>query len=125
MLSRLVIIFVPRSKCLLILWLQSPSAVTGQGSPRILECVIYPYPRNLPDPGIKLGSPALQEDSLPAFSLSSKGFFTLIRRLFNSPSLSAIKVVSSACLRLLIFLPVILIPACHSFSLTFLMMCSA
>ena len=27
MLSRLVIVFLPRSKCLLILWLQSPSAV--------------------------------------------------------------------------------------------------
>ena len=27
MLSRLVIIFLPRSKCLLISWLQSPSAV--------------------------------------------------------------------------------------------------
>ena len=27
MLSRLVIIFLPRSKCLLILWVQSPSAV--------------------------------------------------------------------------------------------------
>ena len=27
MLSRLVIAFLPRSKCLLILWLQSPSAV--------------------------------------------------------------------------------------------------
>ena len=27
MLSRLVISFLPRSKCLLILWLQSPSAV--------------------------------------------------------------------------------------------------
>ena len=27
MLSRLVIAFVPRSKCLLILWVQSPSAV--------------------------------------------------------------------------------------------------
>ena len=27
MLSRLVITFLPRSKCLLILWLQSPSAV--------------------------------------------------------------------------------------------------
>ena len=29
MLSRLVITFVPRSKCLLISWLQSPSAVIG------------------------------------------------------------------------------------------------
>ena len=28
MLSRLVIAFLPRSKCLLISWLQSPSAVT-------------------------------------------------------------------------------------------------
>ena len=26
-LSRLIIVFLPRSKCLLILWLQSPSAV--------------------------------------------------------------------------------------------------
>ena len=37
----------------------------------------------------------------PAFSLSS---FTFIRRLFNSSSLSAIRVVSSASLRLLMFL---------------------
>ena len=37
----------------------------------------------------------------PAFSLSS---FTLIKRLFCSSSLSAIRVVSSAYLRLLIFL---------------------
>ena len=39
--------------------------------------------------------------------------------------LSAIRVVSSAYLRLLIFLPAILIPACASSSLVFLMMCSA
>ena len=45
----------------------------------------------------------------PAFSLSS---FTFIKRLFSSSSLSAIKVVSSAYLRLLIFLLVVLIPAC-------------
>ena len=30
MLSRLVIVFLPRSKCLLIAWLQSPSAVILQ-----------------------------------------------------------------------------------------------
>ena len=41
----------------------------------------------------------------PTFSLSS---FIFIKRLFSSCSLSAIKVVSSACLRLLIFLPAIL-----------------
>ena len=44
----------------------------------------------------------------PAFSLSS---FAFIKRLFGSSSLSAIRVVSSAYLRLLIFLPAILIPA--------------
>ena len=38
----------------------------------------------------------------PTFSLSS---FTFIKRLFSSSSLSAIRVVSSAYLRLLIFLP--------------------
>ena len=60
--------------------------------------------------------------SEPAFSVSS---FTFIKRLFNSSSLSAIRVVSSGYLRLLIFLPEILIPACASFSLAFYMMYSA
>ena len=55
------------------------------------------------------------------FSLSS---FTFTKRLFSS-SLSAIRVVSSAYLRLLIFLPAVLIPACASFSPAFLMMYSA
>ena len=58
----------------------------------------------------------------PTFSLSS---FTFIKRLFTSSSLSAIRVVSSAYLRLLIFLPAILIPACASSSPAFLMMYSA
>ena len=49
---------------------------------------------------------------------------TFIKRLFSS-SLSAIRVVSSAYLRLLIFLPAILIPACASSSPAFLMMYSA
>ena len=50
--------------------------------------------------------------------------FTFIKRLFSS-SLSAIRVVSSAYLRSLIFLPGILIPACDSSSLAFHMMYSA
>ena len=58
----------------------------------------------------------------PTFSLSS---FTFIKRLFSSSSLSAIRVVSSAYLRLLIFLLAILIPACASSSPAFLMMYSA
>ena len=45
----------------------------------------------------------------PAFLLSS---FTFIRRLFSSSSLFATRVVSSAYLRLLIFLPAISISAC-------------
>ena len=58
----------------------------------------------------------------PTFSLSS---FPFIKRLFSSSSLSAIRVVSSAYLRLLIFLPAVLIPACISSSPAFLMMYSA
>ena len=58
----------------------------------------------------------------PTFSLSS---FTFIKRFFSSYSLSAIRVVSSAYLRLLIFLPAILIPACASSSPTFCMVHSA
>ena len=55
----------------------------------------------------------------PAFSLS---YFTFrIKRFFSSSSLYAIRVVSSAYLRLLIFLPSILIPACASSSPAFLM----
>ena len=55
------------------------------------------------------------------FLLSS---FTFIKRLFSS-SLSAIRMVSSAYLRLLIFLLANLIPACASSSPAFLMMYSA
>ena len=58
----------------------------------------------------------------PTFSLSS---FTFIKRLFSPCSLSAIRVVSSAYLRLLIFLLAILIPACASSILAFHMMYSA
>ena len=57
----------------------------------------------------------------PAFSLSS---FTFIKRLFSS-LLSAISMMSSVYLRLLIFLPAILIPVCASSSSVFYMMYSA
>ena len=58
----------------------------------------------------------------PSFSLSSYTFF---KRLFSSSSLSAIRVVSSAYLKLSLFLPENLIPACVSSSPAFLMMYSA
>ena len=57
----------------------------------------------------------------PTFSLFSLSF---IKRLFNS-SLSAVSVVSSAYLRLMVCLPAILIPGCASSSLAFHMMYSA
>ena len=60
----------------------------------------------------------------PTFSLSSFTF-TFIKRLFSSSSLSAVSVVSSAYLRLLIFLLALLIPACVSSNLAFCIMCSA
>ena len=58
----------------------------------------------------------------PDYSLS---FFTFIKRLFSSSLLSARRVVSSAYLRLLIFLPAIFITACASSSSAFLVMYSA
>ena len=58
----------------------------------------------------------------PAVWLSS---FTFIKRFFSSSLLSAVRVVSSAYLRLLIFLLTNLIPVCASFSLAFLIMYSA
>ena len=120
MLSRLVITFLPRSKHLLISWLQSPSAV-------ILE------PRKIKSATISTVSPSICHEVIgpdvmilvfwmltfkPTFSLSS---YTFIKRLFSSSSLSAIKVVSFACLRLLIFFLAILTPACASSSPVFLM----
>ena len=124
MLSSLVITFLPRSKCLSTSWLQSPPAV-------ILE------PRKIKSATVSTVSPfichqVMGPDAMilvfwmlsfkPTFLLSS---FTFIKRPFSSSSLSAIRVVSSAYLRLLIFLPAILIPACAASSPAFLMMCSA
>jgi len=115
MLSRLVITFLPRSKCLL--GLQSPSAV-------ILE------PKKIKSDTVSTVSPSISHevglDAMififwmlsfkPTFLLSS---FTFIKRLFSSSSLYSIRVVSSMYLRLLIFLPENLIPAFASPSLAF------
>ena len=99
MLSRLVITFLPRSKRLLISWLQSPSSV-------ILE------PLKIKSDTVSTVSPSIFHEMMgpdamilvfwilsfkPSFWLSS---FTFIKRLFSS-SLSAIRVVSSVYLRLL------------------------
>ena len=102
MMSRLVITFLPRSKHLLISWLQSSSAV-------ILE------PRKIKLATVFTVSPSICHEMMgldamilvfwmltfkPAFPLSS---FTFIKRLFSPSSLSAIRVVSSMYLRLLIW----------------------
>ena len=74
--------------------------------------------------GEKVFSPSYSSAMLsfkPAFPLSS---FTFIKWLFTSSVLSAIRVVSSVYLRLLIFLMEILIPPCDSSSPAFRMMYS-
>ena len=123
MLSSLVIAFLPRSKHLLISWLQSLSTV-------ILES------KKIKSVTVSIVSPSICHEVMgpdamilvfwmfsfkPTFSPSS---FTFIKRLF-SYSLSAIRVMPSTYLRLLIFLPAIFIPACASSSPVFLMMYSA
>ena len=111
MLSRLVINFFPRSKRLFISWLQSSSAVILV-APKIKSDTVSTVSPSIshevmgPDAMIVVFWMLSFE---PIFSLSS---FTFIKRVFSSSSLSAIRVVSSADLRLLIFLPAILIPAC-------------
>ena len=121
MLSKFVILFLPRSNCLLISWLQSPSSVILE--PRKRKSVIAStFSSSVchevmgPDAMILV---FLIFSLKPAHSLSS---FTLIKRLFSSSLLSAIRVVSYAYLRLLMFLLAILIPACASSSLAFCMM---
>ena len=121
MLSRLIIL--PRRKHLLISWLQSLSAV-------ILE------PKNIKFATVCTVSPSISHKVMgpdamilvfwmlsfsPTFSLSS---FTFIKRPFSSSSLSALRVVSSAYLRLLIFLPAIMsIFLVHQFCFTPLYLC--
>ena len=124
MLSKLVITFLPRSKCLLISLLQSPSAlileprkIKSDTASTVSLCICHEV----------MGPDAMilvfwMLSFKPTSSLSS---FTFIKRLFSSSSLSAIRVVSSAYLRLLILLLATLISACASYSPAFLMMYSA
>ena len=89
MLSRLVITFFPKSKHLLISWLQSPSAV-------ILE------PKKIKSDTVSVVSPSISHEVMgpdamilvfwmlsfkPTFSLTS---FTFIKKLFSSSSLSSL-----------------------------------
>ena len=121
-LSRLVIAFLPKGKCLLTSWLQSPSAVILEL--KKIKSITVSHPIYLPSShGTRCHDLSFWMLSFkPAFPVSS---FTFIKRLFSSSSLSAIRVVSSVYLRLLIFLPAILILPCASSSPAFHMMYSA
>ena len=123
-LSRLVITFLSRSKGLLRSWLQSPSAV-------ILE------PRKIKSVTLSIVSPFICNEAMGLDAMISVFWMLSFRQLFHSPLslsvkrlfssslLSAIRVMSSVYLRLLIFLPAIWIPACVSSSLAFCMVYSA
>ena len=93
-LSRLVIAFLPRSKCLLTSWVQSPSAV-------ILE------PKKVKSLTVPIVSPSVCHEVMgldamilvfwmlsfkPTFSLS---YFTFIKRLFSSSSVQFSSVAQS------------------------------
>ena len=121
MLSRLIIPFLQRSRRLLISWLQLPSEVVLE-PPKIKFATVSTL--SPPICHEVMGPNAMilvfwMLSFKPTFSLSS---FTFIKTLFSFSSLSAIRVVSSACLRSLIFLPAILIPASAPSSPAFLMM---
>ena len=118
-LSRLVITFLTRSK------MAAVTICSDFGAPKIKSDTVSTVSPSICHKG--MGPDAIifvfwMLSFKPTFSLSS---FTFIKRLFSSSPLSAIRVVSSAYLRLLIFLPAILIPACASSSPAFLMMYSA
>ena len=96
MLSRLVITFLPRSRCVLISWLQSPSAVILE-PPKIKSDTVYTV-----SPTIShevMGPDAMifvfwMLSFKPTFSLST---FTFIKRLFSSYSPSAIIMSLDKC----------------------------
>ena len=69
------------------------------------------------------GLPSVGSQRVYGNDLAAAAAFTFIKRLFSS-LLFAIRVVSSAYLQLLTFLPAILIPVCASYNPAFIMMYS-
>ena len=122
--SKLILSFVPKSMYLLISWLQSPSAVILE--PQKINSATVPTvsPSNFPwSDGTRCHDLTFLNGDFQdnVFTL----LFQFLKMLFSSSSLSAIKVMSPTYLRLFIFLPAILIPACASSSPAFLMIYSA
>ena len=114
--------FCSKEQHLLISWLQSPLTVIAEPPKRKSATVSIFPPSILWSNGIGcLDLRFLNVNFKPTFSISS---FTFIKRLFSSSSLSAVRVVSSAYLRLLIFLSATLTPTCDWASPAFHMMYS-
>ena len=109
MLSHFIITFLPKSKHLLISWLQSPSAVIL--GPRKLSLSLFPLFPHLFAWSDETGCHDLCFFECMVLSHPFHSSLTFIKRLFSSSLLSAIRVVSSAYPRLLIFPLAVLIPA--------------
>ena len=122
MLSRFVIAFFPRSKCLNFVVAVTIHSDFGAQEKKVCHGFHF-FPICREAMGLDAMILVFSKFSFkPAFSLSS---FTFFKRLFSFSSLCAIRVISSAYLRLLIFLLAILIPAFYSSSLEFRMLYSA
>ena len=112
MLSRLHINFLPRSKQLLISWLQSPSAVILEPQ-KIKSATVYTVSPSISHEVMGLDAMIFVFRMLsfkPTFSLSS---FTFIKRLFSSSSLSAIRVESILVSKNALYLPLQYIGSCY------------
>ena len=122
-LSRFVTAFLPRSQCLSFMAAVTICSDFGAQENKVLS--LFPFFPPIGHKVMGLDSIILVFWMLsfkPSFSLSS---FTFIKKLFRSSLLSAISVVSSAYLRLLLFLLAILVPACASSSPAFYIIYSA
>ena len=110
MLSRFVIAFLPRSNYLWISWLQLPSVVILENK-KIKSVTVSSFSSSICHEMMGQDAMIFVFLMLSLFQASFLTLLFLIKKLFSSSSLSAIRVVSSAYLRLLIFLPAVLIPA--------------
>ena len=121
--SRFFIVFLPRSKCLFISWLLSPVAM-------ILE------PKKIKSFTVSIVSPFICHEVMGPDAMIFVFWMLSFKPVFFTPQFHCHQEdlqflftfchkMSSACLRLLIFLPEISIPDCVSSILTFLMIYSA
>ena len=121
--SRFFIVFLPRSKCLFISWLLSPVAM-------ILE------PKKIKSFTVAIFYPFICHEVMGPDAMIFVFWMLSFKPVFFTPQFHCHQEdlqflftfchkMSSACLRLLIFLPEISIPDCVSSILTFLMIYSA